>query len=206
MCTKSVGLAGTTLFTARMAEKPQAARAVPAPRRLERTLMKVPKDLVVTDVLQRLQAWSDVAGLAGIEQQAVFEMARLYSEAVCVPVCGAAVQRQGSDGFDPDGFMLQRGTFKFQARSDLRAARLEFWLPAGHQDDVEVTAECGDCLIRARGVPGTLLTIELALEVKANEEHTFAISCSRPFQPSAAGTGSRDNRRLGGVVVAVEFS
>jgi hypothetical protein len=169
-------------------------------------VMRVPPDLVVTDALQRLQAWSDVASLAGIAQHAVFDMARTFSAAVSVPVCGSAVQRLGSDGFEPDGFMLQRGAFRFATRAAVTNARIEFWLPAGHRDDVRITVACGDAERTEPATPNALFVVDLPLALDPNTEHTLVIRCSHPFQPAAAGTGSPDDRRLGGIVNAVEFT
>jgi hypothetical protein len=168
--------------------------------------MRIPSDLVVTDALQRLQAWSDVASLADIPQRAVFAMARSFSAAVCVPVCGAAVQRLGSDGFEPDGFMLQRGSFRFATRAAVARARIELWLPAGHRDDVRVTVACGSAECTVAGIPNALLVLELSLALAEQSEHTMTIACSHALQPAAVFPGSPDDRRLGGIVNAVEFT
>lgn len=168
--------------------------------------MRIPSDLTVTDYLQRLQAWSEIASAAGIAPAAVVEMAQSFAAAVTVPVCGKAVQRIGSDGFEPDGFMLRRGRFRFAARASLKAARVELWLPMHHAGSVDVTVACGDATITEAGMPGTLCIIELTLAMPEGAQSTFTIELSASFQPSSLSTDSPDYRRLGCIVNAVEFS
>jgi hypothetical protein len=168
--------------------------------------MKYDIDFTITDELQRLEMWSVVARRTGIEASAVMQTAQAYAAALLVPVCGNAVQRPGTFGFDTDGAMFQRGAFRFAARTDLEHVIVSGWLPTQHSDEVDVTVTCEDASISERVMPGSQFAIRLPLHVVAGSEHELEIELSASFQPSALPGGSNDTRRLGCIIQAVEFT
>ena len=149
--------------------------------------------------------WAAVGRKKGSTSEEIQRTAEQFSAAVLVPVCGDAVQKPGTFGFDPDGFMLQMGTFHFLARKDLDCATVTGWLPEYHGGDVEVTVGCESHSVKQSCPAGKQFSIELALELRKETEHDFRIALSSSYQPSALPGGSADSRNLGCIIHAVDF-
>jgi hypothetical protein len=163
-------------------------------------------DFVVTDYIQRLEGWTTVSRVVDANARAAFAMAELYASAVFVPICGQAIQKRGTFGVDPDGFMMQKASFRFEARADVRRATIVGWLPEGHGKDVEVAVSCGDRSACNRFAANSMFVLSLDVEVGAGSEHELLIELSSSFQPSSQPGGSTDYRRLGCILQSIEFS
>lgn len=162
-------------------------------------------DFTITDYVQRLSAWATIGARTGASNKAIAEMADAYRSAVLVPVCGKAVQKLGTTGFEPDGWMTQRGAFRFQARAALERAVISGWLPPHHSADVTIAVSYEGAAVEQAFVPGTLFRIDVPVIVSAETEGTVRIDLSSAFQPSASTGGSGDTRRLGCIVQSIEF-
>lgn len=162
-------------------------------------------DFVITDYVQRLELFSAVGRGANADVGAAVRMAERFAAAVLVPVCGKAVQRFGTQGFDPDGFMWQAGTFRFAAHGAIERALVVGWLPEQHGSAVEITASCAGFRASANYAAGTQFSLELPLELADGTEDDFRIELSSSFQPSSLSPNSPDNRHLGCIVQFVQF-
>lgn len=161
-------------------------------------------DFAVTDHLQTLETWAVLARQSHTQVRDVIATAQLFSSAVLVPVCGNAVQKRGTVGVDPDGFMRQKAAFRFEPFEDVRRVTIVGWLPEHHRDPVEITAVCGDRLVASRFKAGAQFTLELDVCLIAYAEQLMAIELSSSFQPSST-TGSTDSRHLGCILLRVIF-
>ena len=162
--------------------------------------------LCVTNFLQQVQLWAQVLSH---EQKApaALAAAESYARAVLVPVCGKAVQRPGTSGFDPDGFMGQEGTFRVFARDAVSGLVLSGWLPAQHAQPVTIGLTCADSsfLPGMQVQPGAAFRCAFELTLPANAEAECRIRLSSSFQPSSIDPASSDTRHLGCLIDAVEF-
>lgn len=163
-------------------------------------------DFVVTDYVQAHEMWAVTARRTGVEIDAVIRTANLYSAAILVPVCGKAVQRTGTAGFDPDGFMAKSGSFRIKALEHLERAEVCGWLPEQHGAEVEVIFRSCGASVAGCAQPGEFFLLGLPLDVAAEAEAEVQIELSSSFQPSALPGGSSDTRHLGCLVQFVRFS
>lgn len=168
----------------------------------------MPEDVefVIENRLQALEMWGQIGRKAGLTAAEITRQADLYAAAVLVPVCGNAVQKLGTSGFEPDGFMLQRGTFQFAARQDLKRVAVIGWLPEGHEGAVTITVTCGERRQSQTCAAGTMFFVEMPLEISRDTQHECRIALSSSYQPAAVNSDSQDNRHLGCLIHAVEFS
>ena len=162
-------------------------------------------DFAVTDYLQGLETWAVLASRSHSEIRDVMATAELFASAVLVPVCGNAVQKRGSLGFDPDGFMRQKGVFRFEPFADVEGATIVGWLPEQHGSAVAITAACQGHTATGHFEPGSLFTLALDVRLAADKEQLLEIALSSSFQPSTITAGSTDTRHLGCILLRVLF-
>lgn len=162
-------------------------------------------DFTIVNHIQRLEMWASLGLVSGQSAEAIKRTAEAYMAAVFVPVCGAAVQQRGTSGFDPDGFMLQTGSFRFAAREDIECIIVSGWLPEHHSAEVEIRLECRGAVQAERFRPGTLFSLSLDVAIRKGEEDSVRIALSSAYQPSSVIAGSPDTRNLGCIVQAAEF-
>lgn len=163
-------------------------------------------NFVITDYCQRMETWAVFGSRTGLDVSAVMRTASLYASTVLVPVCGKAVQKLGTFGFEPDGLMLRLGKFRFAALRNLERAVVVGWLPEQHGAEVEVSAACAASSALQRFLPGTMFSLEVVLDIAAGAEHEFQIELSSSFQPSSLPGGSADTRHVGCLIQSVEFT
>jgi hypothetical protein len=168
----------------------------------------MPEDVefIIENRLQALEMWGQIGRKAGLMAPEIKRQADLYAAAVLVPVCGNAVQKLGTAGFEPDGFMLQSGMFQFAARQDLKRVAVTGWLPEGHEGPVTITITCGERRQSQLCPAGTIFSIEMPLAIVRETQHECRIALSSSYQPAAVNRDSQDNRHLGCLIHAVEFS
>ena len=168
----------------------------------------MPKDVdfVIENRLQTLEMWAQTGRAAGLGASQIRRQADLYAAAVLVPICGLAVQRLGTTGFEPDGFMLQSGAFQFAARKDLKLVAVTGWLPEGHARPVTITLACGEHRVSKQCDAGAMFSIDMSLTIAADTQHEFRIALSSAYQPAAVNGKSQDKRNLGCTIQAVEFT
>jgi hypothetical protein len=159
-------------------------------------------DFVITDYVQRLETWATVARRVEGDASAALARAELYAAAVLVPVCGAAIQKRGSIGVDPGGFLMQKASFRFEARADVRRATITGWMPKEHSSAIELIATCEKWKVAQKCSAGAKFVLSLDLDVRAASEHEMRIELSSALDPEVSG----DKRRLGCVLLSVEFS
>lgn len=162
-------------------------------------------DFVVTDYIQRRYVWAAIGTRRGATIEAIERMERVYTAAIMVPVCGKAIQKLGTVGFEPDGFMTQKGSFRFQAVAPLDHVVVSGWLPPQHPGEVTVTIACRDIVVSAPQAPGGMFVLDLPLDVAAGAEDEMRIELSSSFQPSALPGGSKDTRSLGCIFLSIDF-
>jgi hypothetical protein len=170
-------------------------------------MMKEPSiDFIVTDYLQRLETFAVAGRVLGADARASLATAELYAAAVLVPVCGEAVQKNGTEGFDPDGFMLQHSQVAFLTLGDVERVTLIGWLPTQHVAPVEVRVGYQDARACSSAAPGNQFMVELAAAIPGGSEGRLSIELSSSFQPSNLPGGSADTRRLGCIMQSIRFS
>lgn len=162
-------------------------------------------DFFVVDFLQRVEAFRHVAQSAGADVRAAVRAAELYGAAVLVPVCGSAVQLHGTIGFDPDGFMLRRGSFRFRTIVAVESMTLQAWIPQQHGGEVEIRMRCGQHEAKTVALPGTMASLLLPVTLAQAAEGDVLIELSASFQPSQLEPGNPDTRHLGCIVQSVSF-
>jgi hypothetical protein len=163
-------------------------------------------DFVITNYVQRMEVWRTLGASAGHEATASARTAQQYAAAVLVPIYGKAVQRPGTVGFEPDGFMLRAGSFRFFAMDDVASVVINGWLPEQHGRPIEITATCADATVARTFEAGTLFALELRLAIKRGVEERLHIGLGSSFVPAALPGGSTDNRQLGCILVSVQFA
>lgn len=173
---------------------------------LEPGIMSKDVDFVIENRLQTLEMWAQTGRAAGLDASQISRQAALYAAAVLVPVCGHAVQKLGTTGFEPDGFMLQSGAFQFAARRNLKQVTVTGWLPEGHAQPVTVTLACGEHRLSKSCATGAMFSIDMPLSIAADTQHEFRIALSSSYQPAAVSSESQDNRNLGCIIQSVEFT
>lgn len=173
---------------------------------LEPVVMPKDVDFVIENRLQTLEMWAQTGRAGGLDAPEIKRQAELYAAAVLVPVCGHAVQKLGTTGFEPDGFMLQSGAFQFAARKDLQWVAVSGWLPEGHARPVTITLACDEHRRSQPCAAGTMFSIDMPLNIAVDTQHEFRIALSSSYQPAAVNSDSQDNRHLGCLIHAVEFS
>ncbi len=168
----------------------------------------MPKDVdfVIEDRLQTLEMWAQAGRAAGLDASQIKRQAELYAAAVLVPVCGHAVQKLGTTGFEPDGFMLQSGAFQFAACKDLTRVAVTAWLPEGHARPVTITLACGEHRLSKTCAGGAMFSIDMPLNIAVDTQHEFRIALSSSYQPASVNGNSQDNRNLGCIIQSVEFT
>jgi hypothetical protein len=168
--------------------------------------MSKDQDFVIENRLQALEMWAQTGRAAGLDSAQIHRQAELYAAAVLVPVCGQAVQKLGTTGFEPDGFMLQSGAFQFAARKDLTQVTVTGWLPEGHGRAVTITLACAEHRVFKPCAAGAMFSIDMPLTIAGDTQHEFRIALSSSYQPAAVDSDSQDNRNLGCIIQSVEFS
>lgn len=158
----------------------------------------------VTNFLQRAELWAAVLSHAE-KTPAALAAAESYARAVLVPVCGKAVQRPGTVGFDPDGFMGQEGTFCVFTRDAVRAVVVSGWLPSQHAETVTMHLSCAGTTSAVDVHPGAAFRCTVAITLPPQSEAECHIRLSASFQPSSIDAASKDTRHLGCLIDAVEF-
>jgi hypothetical protein len=161
---------------------------------------------VITDYIQNRAMWNAMAKRVGLGNEGLDQTIELYTAAIMVPITGKALQKLGTHGFEPDGFMQQRGSFRFETRADIRQIDVIGWLPEQHPGEVEIGVTCFEYELSQRCRPGASFRIGLPVEIAPMTEGAVCIELSTAFQPSVCSSESSDSRILGCILIAVEFS
>ncbi len=112
-----------------------------------------------------------------------------------VPVTGPVYLLRGTVGFEPDGWMLPRGSLRFRAQEAISSVTVSGWVP-GDLGEVSVHASVGSYSATATVSSGSSFEVTVPLELAAGNVADLAIEISPPYVPSKE-TASPDERELG---------
>ena len=127
-----------------------------------------------------------------------------FASATLVPVTGPVVLQRRTYGFEPEGWMMQRGGFQCEAIEPLSHVNIKGYRP-GAGELVNVTVRSADKAVEHEFPSGEPFTVEMDLSAAAGELIDMEIEFDRPYHP-AEGSGSGDTRDLGCVVMRVSFT
>ncbi len=161
------------------------------------------------DLVQRRDDYIGYYQQKEIEHSATLEQVNRrfedWARAVHVPVIGPVVLQRRTYGFEPEGWMLQRGGFQCRAAEPLSRVKVEAWRP-GAGDLVHVTVRSAENSIEVGVRSGEQFTVEMDLQAAAGELIDVEIEFDRAYRPSVEVAGSGDGRDLGCIVERVSFT